>query len=305
MTDHGVIQPAEPTVAVLLATHNGVPWLREQVDSILAQRGVRVSIHASDDASHDATPKLLSEYVANPSFDLLPTGGPRMGNANRNFLRLVHETDIGDAQYVAFSDQDDVWFADKLEHAVQTLRRTGFEAYSSNVLAFWPDGATMLLVKSQPQRRFDYLFEAPGPGCTFVLTRNAFDQFHRWVRENYAEAREAAVHDWLIYAFARVKGWRWHIDPRPGLNYRQHDRNEAGANVGIAAILRRAGKIRDGRFRLNALRIATLVGDDSWMKDVLQRMNWRDRLRLACAFRSTRRRFRDALVIILFAAFSR
>ena len=36
-------------VRVLLATHNGVAWLEEQLQSIIDQQGVRVSVIASDD----------------------------------------------------------------------------------------------------------------------------------------------------------------------------------------------------------------------------------------------------------------
>ena len=41
---------AAPAVVVLLATHNGMRWLGEQVDSILGQRDVTVRIH--DDGTH-------------------------------------------------------------------------------------------------------------------------------------------------------------------------------------------------------------------------------------------------------------
>ena len=47
-----------PRVTVLMATYNGMAeagaWLDEQVDSVLAQAGVDVSLVVSDDASTDA-----------------------------------------------------------------------------------------------------------------------------------------------------------------------------------------------------------------------------------------------------------
>jgi hypothetical protein len=82
-----------------------------------------------------------------------------MGNANRNFQYLVREAPIGQADYVALSDHDDIWLPDKLRRAVDTLTATGADAYSSDVLAFWPDGREQPVVKSQPQRRY-----GPGPG---------------------------------------------------------------------------------------------------------------------------------------------
>lgn len=293
-----------PLVAVLLATYNGESWLREQVDTILAQRGVRVSIHASDDRSTDTTGALLRVYESEGLLVQLPSG-ERMGNANRNFMRLVQDAEISDADFVAFADQDDVWHADKLERAIHVLARDGAQAYSSDVTAFWKHGSQRLLAKSQPQRAFDYLFEAPGPGCTFVLTRAAFDELRAWVHIHEKQVRQAKAHDWLIYAYARVQGWRWTIDARPGLLYRQHERNEVGANVGRDAARLRFAHLRNGGFRHDALVIATLVHDDSWVFAALRRLSVVDRLRLAVSFRSLRRRWRDALVMITFVLATR
>ncbi|MDC9128625.1 hypothetical protein CG706_25805 [Escherichia coli] len=43
----------KPKVAVLLATYNGECWISAQIDSILAQRDVDVTIYISDDCSTD------------------------------------------------------------------------------------------------------------------------------------------------------------------------------------------------------------------------------------------------------------
>ena len=300
MADSGV-----PLVAVLIATYNGESWLQQQVDTILAQEGVRVHIVASDDSSTDATPEILNRYAAHRPLVCLPRASARMGNANRNFLRLVSEAPLCDAQFVAFADQDDLWHAEKLARAIAELARTDAHAYSSNVTAFWPDGRTQILVKSQPQRRHDHLFESAGPGCTFVFTREAFERLRSWVRADYVRLRESPVHDWLIYAFARVRGWRWHIDDASLMDYRQHDLNEVGANIGLRAARRRLGLLRDGRFRRNAIQIASLIEDTSWVSHSLRRLTPLDRLRLALAFRSLRRRWRDALLMIFFLVATR
>jgi rhamnosyltransferase len=43
--------PSPPRIAVLLAVHNGLVWLPEQLASILGQTGVAVSVFCSVDAS--------------------------------------------------------------------------------------------------------------------------------------------------------------------------------------------------------------------------------------------------------------
>jgi glycosyltransferase involved in cell wall biosynthesis len=44
------LSPTSPLVSVALCTYNGERYLREQLESILAQRDVRLDIVAVDDA---------------------------------------------------------------------------------------------------------------------------------------------------------------------------------------------------------------------------------------------------------------
>jgi glycosyltransferase involved in cell wall biosynthesis len=51
---------AAPVVSVLMAVHNGAPWVREAVDSVLGQTLSDLELIVIDDASTDATPTLLA-----------------------------------------------------------------------------------------------------------------------------------------------------------------------------------------------------------------------------------------------------
>lgn len=158
--------PDTPKVRVLLATFNGDRWLGEQIRSLDAQTGVELSVVASDDSSTDGTVALLEAEAAlrGDRFAVLPRSATRFGNAHRNFMRLIRDTPLDDVDYFALCDQDDIWLPEKLRRAVDMLRSSGADAYGANVTAFWPDGRRKLLVKSQPQRRYDHLFESSGPG---------------------------------------------------------------------------------------------------------------------------------------------
>lgn len=50
-------------VMVLLSSYNGEKYIREQLDSILTQQGVEVTLLVRDDGSRDATPRILREYA--------------------------------------------------------------------------------------------------------------------------------------------------------------------------------------------------------------------------------------------------
>lgn len=242
-----------PIVAVLLATHEGADFLREQVDSILAQQGVDVRVVISDDASKDATPALLEELADDPRIELLEPG--RFGSAHANFLRLIRDADVSGVAAVAFSDQDDVWNRDRLARQLDQLRSA--DAVSANVIADFGD-RRVLLDKAQPQRAFDYVLESAGPGCTFVLAPHAFEVVRRVVVDD-PEAASAPIHDWLVYAIVRAAGLRWHIDKEPVIDYRQHDRNVAGANVGLRSARTRLERLRSGSFRTEAAVIARIA----------------------------------------------
>ena len=287
----------EPLVSVLLATCNGQSWLEEQLDSLTKQSGVQVSVIASDDASSDATRDILTALRPGLALRLLPALPHRLGSANRNFLRLVRDASVETSDFVAFADQDDVWLRTKLHRAVAELHRTGAQAYSSSVTAFWPDGTERQIVKSRPQRRFDHLFESAGPGCTFVFTREAFQQLRLWVTRQFDDLQDARVHDWLIYAYARQSGWSWHIDTQSHTRYRQHALNEVGANWGIAAALSRWSDIRSGRYRKDIVNIASKIGDQSVVHLALRRLSLIDRLRLVLLARECRRTASEAVLL--------
>jgi rhamnosyltransferase len=289
-----------PHVRVLLATYEGERWLGEQLASLVQQQGVRVSVVASDDASTDSTRALLEAAAArDDDFSVLPDAAHRFGNAHRNFMRLIRDTPLDDADFFALCDQDDLWLPHKLARAVDRLRDGAFQAYSANCTAFWPDGRRKLLVKSQPQRRWDHLFESAGPGCSFVFTRAAFVELQRWVTTHREPLDAIKVHDWLIYAYAREHRWHWVIDDASVLLYRQHERNELGANAGWRGAFARFLNLGQGRFRRDALAIGAVVGAGAKVLRRLERMRLTDRLWLALHARQFRRSAKEAFYLLL------
>lgn len=280
-----------------MATYNGDRWLQEQLDSVTAQEGVSVSIVASDDASTDRTPSLLEAESRRGTLTILPPSPTRFGNANRNFMRLIRDVAVDEIEYFAFSDQDDIWLPDKLRRAVDVLSETGSDGYSSDVTAFWPDGRRKRLGKARPKRAFDHLFESGGPGCTFVLRRSAFVKLQAWVLANFDALQTVKVHDWLIYSYAREQGWKWTIDDRSTLLYRQHERNEAGANVGWNAARSRLAELLGGQYRRDVLAIGAATGSRAGPLTRLARLRPADRLYLAFHVGQYRRALRDRLVL--------
>lgn len=287
-----------PSVAVLLAAYNGARWIEEQLDSIRAQKNINVSIFISVDVSSDETQCICDRYAQKYSNVHILPPADRFGGAAKNFYRLIKDTDFTPYAYIAFSDQDDIWYPDKLLKATTVLSGEEFDAYSSNVIAFWPDGRRALVDKAQPQVAWDYLFEAAGPGCTYVLGRPLADAFKRTLIRYWDKAQSISLHDWYCYAFARSNGYQWFIDPNPGMDYRQHNSNQLGANNGILSYSKRLKKIFEGWWGSQVLLIDSLTGIPS---DLLKKEKRSKRLifiGLVLQASKCRRRKRDKLLFV-------
>jgi rhamnosyltransferase len=291
------------SIAVLLATYNGRRWLPDQLDSILAQRDVDVTVFALDDGSSDGTVEWLAERASAEPRLVVLDGPGGSGSAAANFFRLLRLVDTTRFDYVSFADQDDLWLPDKFARHVAILE-SGYDAVSSSIMSFDSQGNRTLVRKSYPQREFDYLTESPGPGSTFLMTPGLVTR----VREalNGEWAGDASFHDSLVYALGRAAGLRWFIDPVPTVEYRQHDDNVMGANIGRAGALARfalvRGKWHRGQAVLHA-RVGLSVAPDN-VRPGLERMlelmttpGLRSRIALVRRAGSMRRRPRDRVII--------
>ena len=94
-----------------------------QVDSILAQQGVQVSLRACDDLSDDDSYEILCNYASRFENVKVSQNMCRLG-VGSNFMQMVYEADANQFDYFAFSDQDDVWLPEKLAVAVETIAST-------------------------------------------------------------------------------------------------------------------------------------------------------------------------------------
>ena len=246
-------------IAVLLASYNGVKYIKEQVDSILNQKEVDVTIFISDDLSTDGTIEYLQDiYKDFKNIVYLPSGS-KFGGAGKNFFRLIRDVDFSSFDFISFVDQDDIWYEDKLIRAIKTIEDKQLDAYSSNVLAFWEDGKEMVINKSSSQARYDYLFEAAGPGCTYVLKKDLAIFLQNFICENWEDVNKIELHDWFIYAFARENNYKWYIDEKPSMRYRQHTSNQVGANDGLKAKLKRLKKVFSSWYREEIIKIIKVL----------------------------------------------
>jgi len=248
-----------PNVAILLAAFEGEDYIKEQIDTIMSLKGVTASLFVSLDQSRDNSSKILEEISLKYAITILDNG-KRFGSAGQNFFHLLNKVDFSSFDYVAFADQDDIWYSSKLIDAIDCMEKSHASGYSSNVTAFWESGHQKLVKKDYPQAEFDYLFESPGPGCTFVMTNELASDIKGQLITKQSKVKTLWLHDWYCYSFARSRDYKWIIDSKPSMLYRQHSSNEVGANSGLKSFITRCSVMLKGDGFNKVIEQANFIG---------------------------------------------
>lgn len=235
-------------VAILLCTYNGQAFLKEQVDSFVAQTHKNWTLYVSDDGSNDGTLAVFESYQALIEQNRIKFfSGPRAGFAE-NFMSLIRNEKIN-ADFFAFSDQDDIWFKDKLERSIAQMKglpshlpamycsRTRLIDERNKIIGFSPAFTRAPTFQNA-------LIQSIAGANTMLINGHA-----RNLLNQIPQNMNIIAHDWLTYLLTTACGGNVIYDSQPTLDYRQHSSNVIGANIGIKERVIRLGKLIDGRFR--------------------------------------------------------
>lgn len=221
------------TVAVMMSVYNGDKYIKEQVDSIMAQKGVSVDLYIRDDGS-DETSRDVIASLKEIYNNIFITHGRNLGIKD-SFLTLVK--DVPDTyEYYAFSDADDVWLPNKLQRAVSMLlkgKSKCAQAYCSQIslvdaeLNFLGYGRRL----NRPISLSNALVECRMSGATAVFNRELI------LIAKSLDYSDAVMHDaWmnlLAAAFGEVT-----FDPESHILYRQHSSNADGGRRSLIRVWR-------------------------------------------------------------------
>lgn len=211
-------------LAVLLSTYNGEKFVREQIDSILAQEGdFTLDLWVRDDGSTDSTRQILDEYAQAGKLHWYT--GENLKPA-KSFMDLLLRCPGYD--YYAFADQDDYWYPEKVQVGLDLLKgQTGPAISFAN--ARLVDGALNPLgrnvYKNPPRRDFYSLVCGSNIiGCTMILN----SALARLAQEQPMPA-ELFMHDYYLLNLCTLYDGTVHYDPTAHMDYRQHGGNVIGA----------------------------------------------------------------------------
>ena len=234
-------------VIVLLSSYNGEKYIREQLDSLVAQQLQPYRIIVRDDGSKDDTQAILEEYASKYPFIRYYTGENK--GVARSFWDLIENTEEGD--YYALCDQDDVWFPDKLSRAVECLKQEDNNMpllYCSKYTLTDKDLNPLDSDVSPLYNFSDFphaLIYHTAPGCTFVFNEVARKQVVRYdVNKEYC-----LIHDAIIHKVVTLYG-KMILDQESHMYYRQHGDNQIGMDANpIRTFLGRVDRFLNGNIR--------------------------------------------------------
>ena len=163
------------SITVIMSTYNGAKTIKRQIDSILSQKGVDITLYVRDDGSNDNTIGILNDYARKYS-NIIINLGSNIG-WERSFLCALK--DAPPADYYAFSDQDDLWMDDKLVSGVKMLEPLSSDIplmYHCNKISTWENLRTMrhqIRRIPQPLNHENAMIQEYAQGCSIILNNMA------------------------------------------------------------------------------------------------------------------------------------
>ena len=212
-------------VHIMMATYNGEKYIREQIDSIIAQSYADWELYISDDESTDNTLKIIRQYSDAMPDKIKIINEKRIGGAKNNFIYLFNN--CPQSELYMFSDQDDIWLPDKIKKMVDNYDQAGIEGtlFYSKLRVVDSELNTVsdtfiedlhYSLKNEFMLMNNYI-----PGCVMLID----DKLKTSIG---SIPKECIMHDWWIAMYATYFGHIACVEEQLHL-YRQHEKNAIGA----------------------------------------------------------------------------
>ena len=215
-------------VSVVMATHNGERYLFEQMQSVLMQSYKNIEVLVVDDASTDRTLALLKDFS-----DIDPRISIHPSDRNLGFVaNFERGLTLAKGEFIALSDQDDVFHRDTIELLVKLLQsnpRTDMVISDLNLI----DENNNIFIKSMwhynklhPESGHPFqqlIYKNFATGCAMMIRRRLLDSALPF-------PTCCSVHDWWLAVLAASEGRGGILlVEKPLTSYRQHASNVVGA----------------------------------------------------------------------------
>jgi glycosyltransferase involved in cell wall biosynthesis len=213
-------------VSIALAAYNGEKYLRQQMDSILDQTVRDFELVVCDDCSTDSTWEILREYQQQDPRVRCYQNAENLG-VNKNFEKAVT---LCRGEFIAFSDQDDVWTRDHLAVLLDNIgayslvcsQSDGIDQNGARIERSLQGGKDYKLMKlSRDEVFFSLLVRNFAQGCTALITRELAELA-------FPAREEVDWYDWRLARIAASVGAGTAFVEAVTVRYRYHDSNAFG-----------------------------------------------------------------------------
>ena len=215
----------EEQIDILMATYNSnINYLKKQIDSILNQTYKNIKLIISDDnSSKKEVREELEKYKEKDNRIELYIQEKNLGYT-KNFGFLLEKST---AEYIMFSDHDDIWYENKVEESIEKLKKENVDLVYVNSHQINEED------KKIQENYFKYknvplikqngklaISRCVGIGCSQIFTKQ--------VKEKMIPFKETVMaHDWLASFVANELKGLAYIE-KPLFGYRLHGTNVFG-----------------------------------------------------------------------------
>lgn len=139
----------KPLVSCIIIFLNGEAYIREAIESVLAQTHPEWELILVDDGTTDGATAIARSYAAAHPQRIVYTEHP--GHENRGMSASRNAgVRLARGEYVAFLDADDIWLPDRLTRHVEVMERHPDVAMSVAPTLLWSSWNKDNLPKSRP-----------------------------------------------------------------------------------------------------------------------------------------------------------
>lgn len=220
-------------IDILMATYNGEKYLSEQIDSIVGQTYQNWNLLIRDDNSSDGTLQILKKYEKlDRRIKILCDNRGNLGIV-KNFEELLKNSK---SELIMFSDQDDIWFENKLDMYLKIAEKLEFSGFliHSEAALFNKNHeniskGSFISKKAVKKGLENVFFNYFVQGATILISKEIRDFIFPFPKEAY-------LHDRYIHLVSELFFERVFIN-QPLIYYRQHGNNQIGAKNTLKQLL--------------------------------------------------------------------
>lgn len=179
---------SEPLVSIIMNCFNGERYLREAIDSALAQTHYNIEIILWDNCSSDKSAEIVKSYSDSRVKYFLADEFTSLGEARNRAIKKSH----GD--FIAFLDVDDIWFPTKLKKQIPLFKNPKIGIVISDTIFFNDKGDFKQLYKTMKPPVGNVFSELLRSYCvsleTLVVRKSFLDQMDYWFDSRFSMIEE-------------------------------------------------------------------------------------------------------------------